>query len=153
MTESWESRLWRWLANCYPAYRVTGARIQFIAADFQQVTVRLPCNWRTKNHMGITWGGSLYSCLDPVYALMLNKILGWEYRVIDSAAEITFIKPGRSTLYAHFQLTDHQLTQVRASLKTQEKVRLQLHVALLDRNGVCHVKCRKSLQIDHKKSR
>ena len=153
MNESWESRLWRWAANCFPAYRATGARIQFISTDFHQVIVRLPCSWRTKNHLGITWGGSLYAALDPVYALMLNKILGWHWRVIDSAAEIQFIKPGTTTLYAYFSLSDEQVADIRQSLSQHQKMRLKLQVELRDKYGECHTRCQKSLQIDQKKRR
>ena len=73
--------------------RNTDAEVVRVSEDFHDVVIKLPCNWKTKNHMGITWGGSLYAALDPVYGVMLYKLLGRQYRVIDSEAEIRFLKP------------------------------------------------------------
>ncbi|NVK42740.1 MAG: DUF4442 domain-containing protein [Oceanospirillaceae bacterium] len=150
MKQSLESRVWRWFANWYPAYRGSGARIHFVAHDFRHVIVRLPCNWRTKNHMGITWGGSLYAALDPIYAIMLNKNLGWHYRVIDSAASIEFLKPGKQTLFAHFTLSAEQIEQVRHALLHNAKTQLELKVSLQDTDGQVYVNCYKTLHINHK---
>lgn len=146
--ESFESRLWRWAGNCFPAYRHTGARVARISADFRDVIIRLPCNWQTKNHMGITWGGSLYAALDPVYGVMLYKLLGRRYRVIDRQAEIQFIRPGTQTLYAHFHISDQNLTSIKQTLMIKEKARIQLTVELKNRQGLVHARCEKQIQID-----
>src|SRR5262250_862262 len=100
MAESFESRRLRWLFNWIPAYRGTGARVTYVASDFREVRVRLPLSWRTRNYVGTIFGGSLYGAVDPVYMIMLIKILGPGYTVWDKAATIRFLKPGRATLFA-----------------------------------------------------
>ena len=96
MGESWATRRARWAFNWFPAYRGTGARIEYIAADWLEVRVRLPLSWRTRNYVGSIFGGSLYGAVDPVYMLMLIHALGPEYIVWDKAAVIRFSRPGRT---------------------------------------------------------
>ena len=145
--ESFESKLWRRGGNLFPAYRGTGARVIRIGADFHDVVVKLPCNWRTKNHMGITWGGSLYAALDPIYGLMLYKLLDQRYRVVDSEAEIRFLKPVKETLYAHFHINKKDLQALKEKLTTTNKAQIHLQVSLKDKAGVIHASCDKHIHI------
>jgi len=93
VAESWKTRLSRWRFNWFPAYRSTGARIEYIAADWQEIRIRLPLNWRTRNYVGTIFGGSMYAALDPIYMIMLIKLLGARYEVWDKAATIRFAGP------------------------------------------------------------
>ena len=43
---------------------------------------------------------------------MLSNILGSEYLVWDKAARIEFLAPGRSTVYANFDVTDAMLNEI-----------------------------------------
>src|SRR2546422_8429965 len=56
---------------------------------------RLPLSWRTRNYVGTIFGGSMYGAVDPVYMVMLIKLLGPGYTVWDKAAAIRFRRPGR----------------------------------------------------------
>ena len=98
MPESWRSRLQRWGFNLFPAWRGTGARVTYVADDWREVRVRLPLSWRTRNYVGTIFGGSLYGAADPIYMIMLIKVLGPGYVVWDKAATIRFRKPGTATL-------------------------------------------------------
>ena len=102
MPESLTTRMLRWRFNFFPAYRGTGGRITYMADDFHEIRIKLPLNWRTRNYVGTTFGGSLYGAVDPLYMVMLIKILGSGYIVWDKAATIRFKRPGRETLYAKF---------------------------------------------------
>ena len=106
MPESLASRKMRWGFNLFPAFRGTGARVTYIAEDFREARVRLPLNWRTRNYVGTIFGGSLYSAVDPMYMILLIKVLGPSYTVWDKAATIRFVKPGRGTLYAGFRIEE-----------------------------------------------
>lgn len=149
--ESLESKIWRWLGNWFPAYRGSGAKVTYVSSDFQDVLIKLPCTWRTKNHMGITWGGSLYAALDPIYGVMLYKILGQEYRVIDSEAKIRFLKPGKETLYAHFHISESELHNLKEQLRHSDNMKLHMQVSLDNKQGVTHVLCDKQIHISRLK--
>ena len=147
MAESWKTRLRRWGFNWFPAYRSTGARIEHIAADWQEIRIRLPLNWRTRNYVGTIFGGSMYAALDPIHMVMLIKLLGAHYEVWDKAATIRFRRPGRSTLHATFRLDDAELEAIRAEVARAGKSERQYSVDLTDEAGEVCASCEKLLSI------
>jgi hypothetical protein len=128
----------RWKMNLFPAYRGVGARIDYIAGDYREVRVRLRLNWRTRNYVGTIFGGSMYGTVDPVYMIMLIKILGPGYVVWDKAASIRFRKPGRGTLFATFTIDDAEVEAIKAATAGGESVDRTYHVSLVDAAGVSH---------------
>ncbi len=147
MSESWRTRLARWLFNWYPAYRGTGARVMFIRHDWLEVRVRVPLSWRTRNYVGTIYGGSLYGAVDPVYMLMLIKTLGPGYTVWDKTATIRFRRPGRSTLYATFQLTADVVAGIRQELIQVPKLDRVFTMDLVDAGGVVHASIEKVIHV------
>jgi acyl-coenzyme A thioesterase PaaI-like protein len=147
MSESLRSRFYRWGFNLFPAYCATGARITFISHDFREVRVRLPLTWQTRNYVGTIFGGSMYAAVDPVYMLMLIKNLGPDYVVWDKSACITFKKPGRTPLFAHFVLYDGELDAIRNELTRNRSVDRTYHVDLTDKEGVLHASIEKVVYI------
>lgn len=102
MAESMKTRTMRWWFNLFPAYRGTGGRVTYIRHDMREVRVKLPLNRKTRNYRGTMFGGSMYGAVDPVYMIMLIKLLGPEYSVWDKSASIRFKRPARDTLFARF---------------------------------------------------
>ena len=84
--------LYRWRFNWFPAYRGTGGRVTYIAADWREIRVRLPLSRRTRNYVGTIFGGSLYGALDPLYMIMLMQLLGPE----TVAQRLLFLEAGNS---------------------------------------------------------
>ena len=150
MPESFESRKMRWTFNLFPAYRGTGARVTYISSDFREARVRLPLNWRTRNYVGTIFGGSLYGAVDPIYMILLIKILGPEYVVWDKAATIRFVKPGRGTLYATFVIEDARIEEIRKALETERAIDRLFTVDLVDQAGVIHATTEKTIYIRRK---
>lgn len=148
--ESWQTRLWRWGFNVFPAYWSTGGRLIYAASDFTEVHVALPLNLQTRNYVGTIFGGSMYGSIDPIYMLMLIKTLGPEYIVWDKAATIRFRKPGKSTLYARFVLTDEELQTIRTLANQNPSIDRVYPVELVDKHGVVHASFEKTLYIRRK---
>lgn len=146
MPESFASRLLRWKFNLFPAYRGTGGRVTYIAADFREVRVRLPLSWRTRNAVGTIFGGSLYGAVDPIYMIMLMRLLGSEFVVWDKAAEIRFRKPGRTTLYATFKVDDQELREIREAASKGPIDRV-FKVDLVDAEGLPHASVTKTIYV------
>ena len=153
MSESFRSRLERWGFNFFPAYRRTGGRITYIAADYREMRVKLPLNWTTRNYVGTIFGGSMYAAVDPIYMLMLIRLLGSDYVVWDKAAGIRFKRPGRSTLYARFTIDDEELSAIRGALATAPSVDRVYQVELTDESGVLHATVEKTIYIARKEGR
>src|SRR5262245_48582611 len=151
MRESLRTRAQRWLFNRFPAYRGTGARVTFIAADYSEIRVALPLSRRTRNYVGTIFGGSMYGAIDPMYMIMLIKRLGPEYVVWDKAASIRFRRPGRSTLSAVFRLSQADVDAVRAAADEHGKAERTFLVDLVDAGGEVHASFEKLLSIRKKR--
>jgi hypothetical protein len=152
MPESFRTRLLRWKFNLFPAYRGTGARVTYIAGDFREIRIRLPLSWRTRNYVGTIFGGSLYGSVDPIYMIMLIQLLGPKYIVWDKAAEIRFLKPGRTTLHATFRIEEEELDAIRKATE-EGPVDRTYKVELLDAGSVSHAVVTKTIYIRRKTSR
>lgn len=150
MAESFKSRWFRWGFNLFPAYRGTGGRVLYIADDWHEVRVKLPLNWRTRNYVGTIYGGSIYGAIDPIYMLMLMKILGPGYTVWDKAANVKFRKPGRDTLYAHFELNASEMSQIKNLAELEKSIDRVYNVELKDRAGTVHAEIEKTIYIAKK---
>jgi len=150
MAESWESRKIRWRFNLFPAYRGTGARVTYISSDFREARVKLPLSWRTRNNVGTIFGGSLYGAVDPLYMILLIKILGPDYVVWDKAATIRFLKPGRGTLYATFLIEEERVQEIRKALETERSIDRVFTVDLVDAEGVVHATTEKTIYVRRK---
>jgi acyl-coenzyme A thioesterase PaaI-like protein len=152
MTESWRTRLRRWGFNFFPAYRGTGARITYIAADWREIRIKLPLNWRTRNYVGTIYGGSMYAAVDPIYMIMLIKLLGPGYVVWDKAASIRFRKPGKRTLTARFVVDEAETEAIKAALVEQPAIDRVYQIDLVDRDGVVHASVEKTIYLRRKRS-
>ena len=153
MPESARTRMLRWGFNLFPAYRATGARVEYVAHDFREVRIRLPLRLRTRNYVGTIFGGSMYGAVDPVYMLMLINTLGPEYVVWDKSASIRFRKPGRSTLFARFTLDEAELDAIRAATADGSSTDRVYRVELVDAAGVVHAEVEKTLYVRRRDAR
>jgi hypothetical protein len=153
MPESFKSRRFRWGFNLFPAYRGTGGRVTYIAEDWKEVHVKIPLSWRTKNYVGTIYGGSMYGAIDPIYMLMLIKILGPEYIVWDKAAKVRFRKPGKATLFAKFHLSNEEIAEIKRLAETEKSVDRIYNLELKDGAGVTHAEIEKTLYIAKKGSK
>jgi len=142
----------RWGFNLWPCYRGTGGRVTHIASDWQEVRVRLPLSWRTRNYVGTIFGGSLYGAVDPFYMIMLMENLGADYQVWDKAASIRFRKPGRGALSATFRIDEPELAEIRRLLQEQPKVDRTYTIQLVDETGLVYVEVDKVIHISLRKS-
>lgn len=153
MPENFQSRKFSWFFNFFPAYRGTGGRVIYIADDWHEVRIKLPLNWRTRNYVGTIYGGSIYAAIDPIYMLMLMRILGDGYIVWDKAAKIRFRKPGKGTLFADFQLTRGEISEIKDLAENKRSIDRIYSVELKDSSGVVHAEIEKTLYISKKGNR
>ncbi|MEB3197733.1 MAG: DUF4442 domain-containing protein [Candidatus Sericytochromatia bacterium] len=147
MAESWHSIWLRWRFNWFPAYRATGGRIRYVAADFSEVRVELGLNRRTRNYHGTIFGGSMYGALDPIHAIMLIQRLGPDYRVWVKSARVEFLKPGRGMLHATCRIPDGECDRLRGLLQETISVEPSYEAELNDAQGTPHARITVTLHI------
>lgn len=147
MPESRNTRIARLAYNFFPAFRGSGGRITYVESDWSRVKIKLPLSWRTRNLVGTIYGGSIYGAVDPVYMVMLIKLLGRDYIVWDKAAHIQFLKPGKSTLYAEFEISPEVLEEIRTATREAGRIEREFVVHLKDEKGIIRATCTKWLSI------
>jgi len=147
MPESLRTRAQRFGFNLFPAYRGAGGRVTYIAHDWREVRVEIPLSRRTRNYVGTIFGGSMYGAIDPIYMLMLIRCLGADYVVWDKAATIRFLRPGRSTLRASFELPVEETDAIRSALESARSMDRIYTVGLVDGQGTVCAEVDKTLYV------
>ncbi len=107
----------------------------------------MPLTWRTRNYVGTIFGGSMFAAVDPIYMLILIKLLGPGYEVWDKAASIRFRRPGRSTLRAAFRVDRAELEAIKSEVAQSGKSERRYTVDLTDDAGEVCATCEKLLSI------
>ncbi len=150
MPESFKTKVKRWGFNFFPAYRGTGGRITYIADDFHEIRIKIPLSWRTRNYVGTIFGGSMYGAVDPLYMVMLIRILGSDYVVWDKAATIRFKRPGRETLFAEFKVTQDEVEEIKTLLAHNKSIERVYGINLVNNAGKIHAVIEKTIYISSK---
>jgi hypothetical protein len=140
----------KFILNVYPPYWGTGIVVDKISADFREIIVRMKLHWYNRNYFKTHFGGSLYAMTDPFYALMLIKILGEEFLVIDRAAAIDYRKPGRGTVTARFVIEDDVLADILARTAGGESYLPKLTVDVTDERREIVARVVKTLYVRRK---
>jgi len=120
--------------NLYPPFLGAGIRVK-IARDVKTVDVTLKMHFWNRNYVKTHFGGSIYSMCDPFFFFLLIENLGMDYIIWDKGASIKFIKPGRGTLHARFNIPDAELDRIRKELKPGEKITPHFSVDVTDGEG------------------
>jgi acyl-coenzyme A thioesterase PaaI-like protein len=87
--------------------------LTFLSEDWQEAHLRLGLSLRTRNYVGTIFGGAMFAATDPLYMVMLIKILGPDYVVWDKAGKVRFIRPGKERLRARFELSPTDIAAIR----------------------------------------
>jgi len=142
--------LLRVLGNIWLPYLGAGIKILELSNDYRYVRVCLKRSWYNGNYVGTQFGGSIYAMTDPFYMLMLINNLGRDYIVWDKAAQIQFLKPGRSTLFAEFKIDDQLLDLVRSETAEGEKYVFSLPVDVKDEDQNVVARIEKTIYVRKK---
>lgn len=147
VSRDWLDRNLLWIMNYYPPYLGAGIQVDDYDADFRYIRVKMELKWWNQNYVGTQFGGSLYSMCDPFYMLMVMKNLGSGYEVWDKSAEIDFLKPGRGTVYADFELDEEDLETIQNNVSRNGVSKPVFTVDVTGENGQKVAKVRKELHV------
>jgi acyl-coenzyme A thioesterase PaaI-like protein len=139
------------LMRIYPPYLGAGVRVRHVDPDVSRVEVEMPLTPWNRNFVGTHFGGSLYSMCDPFFMLMLMSRLGPEYVVWDKSASIDFVRPGRGTVSATFELSDARVEEIRRQADGGEKAFPRFEVAIADAEGELVARVEKVLYVSRKR--
>lgn len=133
--------------NCWPPFWGTRIHIEEIASDWRYVRTRMKLSKRNKNYVGSHFGGGIFAMTDPFYMVALKNILGDAYLVWDKAATINYVQPGRTTVYAEFEISDAQLAEIYARTADGEKFEPVYQVDVVDTDRQLIARVQKTLYI------
>ena len=145
-------RMMRWMFRLWPPFRGMGIRVREIAPDFRRVVVELRQRMLNRNFVGTHFGGSMFSMTDPFYMIMMMQVLGREYVVWDKAGTIRFLKPGRGTLVARFELSQAMVDEVLHKTAGGDKFEPTYSVDVVNAEGETVARVEKTLHIRRKKN-
>ena len=94
----------------------TGISLKKVSRDLSRFEVEMKLRWYNRNLVGIHYGGSLYSMCDPWYMFILIANLGKEYVVMDKAANIRYLKPGKGKLKCIFEVDKGQVKAIKEEI-------------------------------------
>lgn len=114
----------RWLLNLYPPLLLCGIRCVAIGPGFRSCRMRVRKSLVTRNLNGTTFGGTIFSAADPVFALLFWQIFAHQdvaVRVWLKSAHVEYKRPAATALTYDFVITDEDLDEAYRALATDRR--------------------------------
>lgn len=140
----------KFMMNRYAPYR--GADIQIEKMDLANyhIRVKMPLTRKNQNIVGVHFGRSLYSMVDPFFMLLLLHHLGSKYIVWDKSANINFLSPGCNTVYADIHLDAAEIVHIKELTDNYAPVHRKYTVNIFDDAGIRIAEVEKTVYIRRK---
>jgi acyl-coenzyme A thioesterase PaaI-like protein len=132
------------LLSFYPPYLGAGIRVRRLPDGYESRMTLRPYN---RNYFGTHFGGSLYSMCDPFFVLALVERLGPGYTVWDKAADIRFLRPGKGTVRARFEIPPARVEEIRAGVEASGRLEPRFEAEVVDAAGNVVARVEKLLSV------
>lgn len=129
----------------------SGIKIKNVNKERTRFDVTLRLTGRNKNLFGTQFGGSLYAMTDPFYAFILVLNLGDDYIVWDKSAEIKFIKPGKTKVFATLEIDATAIQNIKNEVDKIGKNTYVFTTNITDVNNEIIATVKKELYVRNKK--
>lgn len=127
-------KMW-WLRlrlNLLPAYFRTGGKITYISQEMNEIHVKFPAKWHTKGFGGILQGNTIYGAAEPIYSMILHQLLGKNYVIFNRKSEITYKKPAKTEVFAHFRISVSLLKTIKEMVDKKQEEDFSFSVKIQD---------------------
>ena len=128
----------KWLLRFYPPFFFQRIVVKEIHPEFLHMHLRVKRSLLTRNPAGTTFGGTIFSATDPLYALMLSSALerrGLNIVVWLKHAKIDYLKPAATTLDIHVDLPSEVVDEAMQVVSSGEKYIRSFEILLTDASG------------------
>ena len=149
-----KSNVARFLINLYPPMIFNGVRVLYVSKDFTALKLRIRRTLFTRNHSGSIFGGSLFSAIDPYYALMFWQIFqqeGIDCSTWLKSAEIKYLRPADKKLYASFFISEEEKKEALLTIKSKGRFDAHYTIYLVDKEGVKYVDIKQLINLKNRK--
>jgi acyl-coenzyme A thioesterase PaaI-like protein len=150
MARSVSASTLRHALNLWPPFLLTGIHVTALSPGFAHARVELRMRPWNRNYVGTHFGGSLFAMTDPFWMIMVKESLGRDYMVWDRAGEIAFLKPGRGTVSARFDLDPAVVESLRQAAAAGGKVLHWFETDVVDAAGETVARVRKQVYVRRK---
>ena len=136
-------KLFKYGFNFSPMYKRSTAKIIEVSDDLLNVRIRLPLTYKNKNYANSIFGGSMFSAVDPIPMVQLINLIGTNYVVWDKSAEVIFKIPAKENLYANFNYSEKELTEIKEQVSEENEIEIIKITKLTNKDGTqvfCEVK-------------
>lgn len=142
----------KYMINNFAPFAGAGISLDKIDLKNYHIRVKMPLTRKNKNIVGVHFGGSLYSMVDPFYMTLLMYHLGSDYIVWDKSASIEYLTPGRSTVYADIRIDQSEIQTIKSLADNYAPVYRNYIVNIVDHSGLRIAEIHKTIYIRRKKS-
>lgn len=128
----------KWAMRFYPPLLFQRIWVKKFHKGFTGVDVKISKSLLNINYNRSIFGGSIFSASDPFYALLFDQILqrrGYKVRVWLKSAEISYLKPGRTTMYFQITLTEDDISEAENILKSNGKFIKSFPIEIKNQQG------------------
>ena len=148
-----KARTLRHVLNLWPPFLFSGIHVAAVSDDYRHARVELRMRPWNRNYVGTHFGGSLFAMTDPFWMLLVMQSLGRDYVVWDRAGTIDFVKPGRGTVHARFDLDASVLDELHRATAGGGKVVRWFGTDVVDGEDAVVAHVRKQLYVRRKSKR
>jgi hypothetical protein len=109
----------KWGMRLYPPLLLQRIWVRNIDAGFRGADVKINRSLITLNFGKAIFGGTIYTAIDPFYAMLFGQLLkhkGYHISVWLKSANIQFLRPGRTDLYYRISITDEMINEAEEAL-------------------------------------
>ena len=153
--QKYSSKLLRMVMNFFPPLLINRIKIVENDSDFMSLKVEVKYSWLNKNLQKTIFGGTIFSAIDPYYAVMYWQIFstkGIPMEVWIKKVEIRYRKAATSNLEIAFSLTENDIENAIASLMFEDKYEVWHEVNAIDENQEVCTEARILVHIRNRKN-
>jgi acyl-coenzyme A thioesterase PaaI-like protein len=134
----------KWLLRIYPPFLFQRIWVKKIHTDFQGVDVKIIKSIFNKNSNNTIFGGTIFSAVDPFYAILIDQRLqshGFKKTVAWlKSASIEYKKPGLTNLKFSIKITDEDFNECMDTLNSRGRIIKTFSVEIVnDQNEICAI--------------
>lgn len=133
----------KWMLNLFPPLLFNRIQVLSFEKGYMQAWVRINKSILNRNLNGTIFGGTIFSAADPFYALLFWQIFarrGVKVQTWLKSASIDYKKPGATSLYLHFKLTEQDIADAQESLDTIGKFVRSYVIEITNKQGeICAI--------------
>lgn len=128
----------KWAMRFYPPLFFQRIWVVGFTKDFKSVRVKISKSLLNKNYNDSLFGGTIYSAADPFYPILFHQVLlrkNYDILVWTKSAQITYFKPGRTSLYFEAAITEEDISEAEEILNKDGKYHKSFRLEIYDKHG------------------